>query len=900
MRKFILFLFTLIFIQSSFSFVIENNIGEETEFFSLQNSIVKINSLTDISPLKISYSINNNNIENFFNLSSCDTSYCLELDLVDLSEISNTSFSSSTIFILSSQTQNKSIYLDLDRPQINLNSFYINNSNLSLNLNLNIYDTTSEIHKVEVFKKIGNNLSFIENLSNFSFFKYNLEKQENLSLVFIAEDLAGNTKREDFIFEITDIFPPKILNLTLEKKENVFYLDFKISDDNLKNYKVGQNSIFMVEEVNSNIFEKDLPLSFQNGIISFMVEDDFGNLISKEINLNQKISISNLNNYINNKNFNFNSDADTCILKKINSNNYNLAFNKQSSKFSLNLNINNDGEYNLEFICQKNNYIEYFSQIIYLDTQKPTNSILSYQRKDKGDIVLEWTASTDNNLFVEYLLYRDNKRIFTGTELYFIDTLVSYPNEYEYKLEVQDKAKNSIFSDTVAVIPKKDSVYLNLNFPTPLTQKENNYSLFISTDIYSDIQVKVENNDSIIFLEEFLKVQNREFQVNLNLALGVNRIEVFAKDEFNNTNLKVNTIVVEKDIVSQELPLNNLNSQEESPKISQEDILVKQSGQEIIDKEEFNFSFIFFILFIILLLFIFFKLKDNSDIKAYIEKRKRQKNLYTQKTRKNDLILGKSLHKVKQKRIEKQIEEQKKAQEKKHKKPTSKYHEKKLSEISKKREIQIPLDVRKNAAKKHQKKHKTLQEEEILEKNMQSNKPQKNFFSFLKQQKDKRKEDKFLDYLLKDNVKRRWQSEDEYKVKTKSEQEIKKANEEKNNLHNLEPKEKNIQNDKQEKQSFQPQDTPPQPLVQEKKEKIDPFKKTKYQQNKTKKQKNIFNSFFNKKEESFDEEKKLKKDFTKPKDENISQLENYLSKRGKKKRSYFAEKAVEQDLRLRK
>ena len=918
MKKILLFLLGLLLINSVFSFTVKNIQNGETEFFSLQSSLVKVETQSNLSNLSVKFDLLGNQEERNFSFLNCGALRCLEFELVDLMQQQNNSFLSSNTFELILGNESKTIFLDIVKPNMTLNSNLINQTNMTLNLNFSFNDDLSGIKKVDLFEKNNGNLLFVTSLTNRSIYNLSLKKPGNLTLLFRIEDRAGNINEIEHDFLINDIFLPKIDYMYLEKKESQYLLSFKILDDNLHQYRMGQDGIYLSEDISGSEFEKKVIIPFSSGLVKFEVEDTSGNKIVEEIDLNLNIDVRNLQAFVKSDTFSFTSNADSCILTKLDGNSRNNDFNKNSNSFSLDLGVSNNKEYEIEFLCERNFFRETFSHKFILDTKKPTKSDLSFEARDNGDIYLSWTQSTDENSFVEYTLYRDNKKIYTGNRLNYLDSQGSYPNEYTYYIESSDRAGNIEISNKVNVIPKKDSVFLHTLLPKTLTQNELNYSLFISTDIFADVIVKVNNNDSVIFQREFKKISNRDLEVELDLKLGVNKVEVLVEDEFGNKNSKISSIIVEKkpeDIVVQREPVvqNSIEENRYLELIEQREREIELQRQQnlLLENETkksgfFNWWALILLLLILLLILALF-VHNHPVLREKVIKKFKKTTHFYEKSRKHDMILGKSLQKAKQERIRKQEEAKRKKLEQKEQKRKSEYHSKKLEELSKKRQVFIPLDTRQKAAKKHKRKHKELTHEENLTHSKELNVEKKSLFALFKKQKKEEKTDSFSNYLQKDNIKRRWDSSDSYKIKP----EVKKEDENQNHTSLEKIKKEEKQENNPVKTKIDPFKRPVEKSTIQKSAKdkksffgfLKQDKKQSIEQNSEEKNKQVI-----KKQEVFNSEEKINETQPSKKDdisenrkgEALSSLDDYLGKRIKKKRRYFAEKAVEEDLRRRK
>lgn len=873
----ILSLFFVI-IASINAFDIYNSDDKEVNYFSINAPQVYIKTDQNLTHFEVKYSISNLNYSNIIDLEVCENLYCGDFSLLNLINNANGSFAGATKFEILVNGNSNFVYLDFDKPIIELNNYIINSTKKNIELEFTYSDNSNKIDKVELYKTENSDLIFITDITNKTNYNYTLETEGNLTLLFKITDIAQNYNEVEYDFEILDFFEPIIIESFVILNSNSYELNFHVEDKELDRYEVKQNDLKFSGELSGSSMEKSIILPFDDGTVIFYVFDKQGNYLTKEIDLDTRIKNTYSSIYSNEKIFKFTSDANSCILQKINTKTKNEEFSKSSSTFSTNLDISSSDIYSLNFYCEKTGFRQYFTREFSYDIEKPTESIINVTKESDGSLKLTWTKSIDEQTDdVSYELYRDSKEIYSGSRTKYSDYGISYPNEYKYYVIAIDEAGNEVKSDKIEETPQKIKIEYTTSLKTNNIIKSDTLNIEIDTEKNSIVTIIIKNNGQIIS-EKIIDNVQLKITENLKFNVGSNQVIIEVVDEFGNIKTDTYFVTYEEPILIQE------TIEEEKPTIKQTEVLENSTLINNTTKES-AFSFLW-ILVIILLLgfsiygFYLYYLDDNkkSSKPSYNKKPKinkisfnksKKKDFFTAK-RKNDFGLEKSLSKVKQKRINRQKEliEEKKRDENKTPKIFSEFEKTKFSDISKSSNMSF---VNFGESKKKQRIKKTKSSIEnivdISEKsesllNMRKtsiNKKQKKIskmnFSNLFKQKEKPKSDEFSNYINRIKSQKSWTNTNDYLQST-----------------------------------------------YDKKQQIETEKLKKKQEEESLKLKEL-----NKKDEEklLKEEKKLKKQEAKREfDENRiiakTSLDDYLNKRKKKSRFFFAEREVERDLRSRK
>ncbi|MFW6286005.1 MAG: hypothetical protein ACOC16_02685 [Nanoarchaeota archaeon] len=884
MRKKIIFLSILLCLMSVNAFDVLDENGKERSYFSLNNDHVFVESESNLTYLNVSYTILGQNKSKSYSFQECENKYCLDFELSDLIESDNVTFVSSKLFNLKTSNEEKNIYFDISAPVLNIKNISLNKSSKKIIFKYNYTDDLSDIFDLKLYEKEGSSLNFIDNIENNSTYSYKVNRSGNYLFVFKIQDIAGNENTYEKSFEVEDLFKPIIDNVKIIKDNN-YKISFVLEDNNLSKYEFIQNDIKLSEDINGKKYSKTVEVPFNTGDIILRVIDKVGNQNNITLNLNKKISIT-YNDYYSNKDiFKIKSSADNCYLNKLDSKDKkNQKFKKSSNEFSIDLDISSIREYRVDFYCDEDNYREYFKRFFFYDINPPEKSELKSTVLDNGNLKLEWTKSFDEETSdIEYLLYRDGKKIYDGSKLLFEDNKVSYPNEYEYYVDVRDEAGNTKRSNKVELIPKKVSI----NYLTSLKQNEvvqdENYTFHIETEEKVNVSVIVKHENKIIDNQNFDNIKNSKLDLNVKLNEGINQINIKIKDKFNNTIDKTYFATLK----GEEILTNIQDSQSENKesKIKQDTIKepINQTQKEGVTKENNsnNYNWIWFlIILIIFIYFIWFFIineprlrekfsKNNNFKKRNIENKRNQNKLFNFNLDKNvrDKHLEKDFHKIKQRRIKNDEERQRKLEnEKKLKEKTktrSELEKQKLKDLSRKKELNIPITSRKKNKRNIQKikKESDYQKELESQKNKEDKINNKKMLGFFKKKKKETqsKKDEMSSYIDKIKKTPSWSNTRDYIQKETPKQEDEKSN--------------NLNEKQNEKLKSSNKDS----KINEKRE--------------NEKKEDLENKKLIERRKQ-EEEKKAKK----------LHLDDYLNKALKKKRKnyYMAERFVESDLKKRK
>jgi len=890
MKKIIMFLFSFILlITISFGFNITNlNSQSNLNYFNNQNNNLTITTNTNSSDLIIQYNIDNTNYSKSFNLTKCsnlNNSFCKNISLISLLKNINYSNDKLIKFNISQNISSKVVYLDLENPFFQITNYnYKYTDTYNLIINFSASDNSGKIKEILLYQNLNSDYILLENLTDKSSYNYNIDSLNDIPLQFRVKDLAGNTYLYNNTFTPKDVFKPKIISYFITKKDDVYKLKFKAEDENLDMYQILQNNLILSSKLSSNSIEKEITLPFSTGDIILKILDKESNQVNKTINLDYSFTNLFESIYSNKKEFKFTSNAINCSITSIDYVSKSINMQKNNNIFTASLDINKVKNYRIGFYCNNNNYGEYFTRDFYYDNIAPLKSIISSEKLNDGFIKLNWTKSKDNQSDITYKLYKNDKKIYSGSKLKYIDTDVVYPNKYNYYIKVEDEAQNYINSNKIEnIIPKK----IKVDFSTDLTQnliiKNNNFSFIIYPEINSSINVNIQNNNSIIFTKNFNHINSNQIKLNVSLKDGQNKITILAKDVFNNSISKNFYIIYSKPIITK--TKDNINIKTESKKNTKLDSNKIDSSSSInynkqnqndlnnnskslnknLMNNDNNISnyFWWFILLITIIIVLFAYImgkKSKNTIYSRSKKDPYESEIFSfLEKRKDDSKLGSSLEKIKKRRIEKQRELEKEKRRSKlmaQKRNLSDFQKKKLRDISEKRDISNIFSSRdiKREEKTLEKDERKLEKKlfrvsnSILElgdllRNKISKKEKE-----VKKEFEGHKEKSSLDsYLEKVRSSKSWTNTREYLQKTQEERQ-KKIDEE--NIRKLREK----------------------------------------TQKEVEKKKNVLKT----QKKELEKQKELEeKNFAK------QSLDDYLDKKESKKRFYFAEKFVNKDIKKR-
>ncbi len=914
LRK-VIVIFSLYFISffSVFGYINTYNLeGEKTDYFSLNNPEVKLETDLNYTKVNISYVLDNLTYSNIYDLVNCENKnniFCSQFSFIDFLDIENSTFHGSLSFNISVENESKEIYLDLLKPNLNYNKT-INRNNLMLNIKLN--DNFSDIMNLEIFinnslnksinksglKKLNSNYYYITNLT-FNKGTYNIKLK--------AEDLAGNYKEVCFDVEIEDFTPPEIILNFVEVGEKTLLINFKAIDDNkVFFYKVVQGSYKVSEDTNESSITKEVALTSLDDFYIY-VEDENRN--NKTLYYNyEDFSIVLKEDYGNKNEIELKTTADNCFLETLNNNYINESF-KSNNDFYISFDDTSTGGKVIKGFCTKNKLKKYFTLSYFLDKDKPKEIELNATKTDDGFIILKWTESEDNESEIVYKLYRNNKKIYSGSKLKYEDRDVFYPNEYEYVVKVFDKADNFVVSNKINIVPKDVSAILFVD----------NTSYLVNTDEEIKIRIKTEK-DATLYIEEYVnntlmnksKINLNENYYNLNYKPRLGKNKILLRVEDNSGNVKEEEIFItfipevlskNEESKEDEIYLNKI----EAAKINLSKNLISNNNltnveKNNLEKKSLLWKIFKFFLLIILLIFVLgfvFILFKNRD--EYFNKKKGKglpkfnfKNVSF--NREIQKIQERRLRELKRKEEERKKKELKKKEKEKEKRLTE-YSKEKLKDLKNRRNLKLDLQKKKVVKKKKnvlsfdffssiKRKKKDDLEGIVLEENSKEKKNEKvkqtvknlDFLNSSYFEKARRGWDNPRDYIYKEEKKEKKNEEDEKKPNLES------------NSNNKEEV-KNKKSDKKKRSIFS---------FLRKKRKGNGSKEVRDEESK---KENKENSKSNEESKISEDSKKSNSDKVEDKKEKVDRkdifktsFENYLNKRKTKYSFYEKEKELEEEL----
>lgn len=867
-KLFITLFFLLCSISSLYSLEITDTDNTLREYFSLGDSVVKVTH-TSQETLEVKYVLNSVETIQEYNLTSCESKYCYEIDLLTLFNSNNESTTIPNEFEFSINLESKIIYLDVTKPTITIEDEVINATKNTLEVTYNYSDNSNSIKKVDLYINSGSSFVFEKKVEG-NTFTYELSNEDEIEYQLRIEDEAGNTNTISSVVEVGDIYEPSIASFMYTLKDSTFQVVFTVTDETLGRYAFTQGSISLEEDISGKTLTKTVTLPFTKGEVTLNVYDTNGNSVSRTFTLKDDISISSIKRYSNKELFSFTSNADQCYLQEVDGRKDTSKFSKTKSLFESEINVPKFEDVLIEFYCERNGFRKYFEKEFFYDTDSPDPITLSLLEQDNGDIELNWTKSEDEHLDVRYILYRDSDEIYEGSKTKYTDDDVSYPNEYEYYVEVIDLAGNSEESDELNIIPKKMEVRFFVVTTNNQVVQDPKFSLEGALEEGAQLTINVKHNSNLIDTKSLTGSSQNKFVSQVLLQEGLNTIEFNAQDSLGNSKSNYLYVTYEpvQSTVSQETSNENLNQQQENAIEPNDLVIGEQQGgivQEEVVIEKDSSYWIWLLLFLLLLIvFVIIIVTKEDELRERFKRTSKDVSNHYSKSRKNDLMLGKNLEKAKQERIKRQEEERekkRKQEELKKKKKESDYQRQKLKELSQKREIHFSEMDRKKAQRRVDKIRRESSYEEELDK-LKEEQPKVSLFErvFSKPQQEEKK-DELSEYIGDQKQRKSWDDTYSYRAshieKLKAEEDAKKrAIEEERKLQELK-----TQEELSRKQA-----------VEEK----------------------------NKKENDIINRKTSSQEFlTKSKEKRVN-LDDYLGQRTKKKRWFFAEKSVEDDLKSRK
>ena len=839
-QLYIVLLILLATITTGFSFTLENTQGEVETYFSSNNANLDFKADNN-KTLKLYYQTTNQTNSTIIELNTCEQGYCATINALNYTQNNN------SIILEYNQTNNTYI-LDDQKPTITNLSTTINKQDQQVEMNFSPTDNSGNISFVELYKKNNNNYELVADVTNNTNYTYSIEGAQTIEYLFKIQDEAGNTNQISKTIQVDDIFKPVLESFLLTKKlDNTYTIEFSAKDNNLEEFIISQDSLFIGERVDSQQIEKQIELPFSQGTITLELTDSSNNQYRKNISLNTGVSLSSFSSMVNNELIDFSSNADKCSVTKINGEEISKEISKNNNNYREELNLDENQKNTVEFFCIKDNKKEFFSKQITVDTKDPQDVAVEIEKQKSGNLKLTWNESEDNLGNIEYKIQKNGDHILTQDDTSYTDEQVQYPNTYTYQITPVDEAGNEGSSNEVEETPLKVNVDLSLKNPEEKTLKKNSTNVFFSTEEGANVSIIVKANNSIIYEESFEATTTSQ-SVSIPLLLGNNIVEIKAVDEFNNSKLLTKSITYQQEQEQEtQIPTTQQNNQttqnttaQTQPQIIQDE--PENTGSDSNSQE--SFEWVWLLIFLALLgLFIYAFVLNEDKLRRLATRQSRKKAIYDKK-RKQDEMLGKSLQRVRQKRIQKQQEEQEKKKreeelKKKQEKINTNYQAKKHQDMEKRSKKDFAIQDDNKSKKKITPKEK--QPHEILEKQNREEKPSLFEQLLQKKQTPEKKQDAFTQYLAQKSRKG-WSSPNDYRQASVEKQQ----------------KEQEQQKQEQNQQQVEEQNQTTQQTTSKANEKNNNSSKTKKQD-------------------------KLG-------------LDEYLSKKGKKRKFYFAEKEIEKRL----
>jgi len=768
--KILLSFFLIFFLISSVSATLKtlNSDDEDSTYFTFSNDFVKVVSDNNNSAAEIFFEVNGNLKNVSYSLESCgNETYCVNFFLKNILQIAGGSFVNSTQFEVNVNSQKKNIWLDLDNPIINVTKSELNIETSKIDFEFTSFDETGNISKIEMYKKTGNDLVYIKDLTGKNNYSYSISEAGNFTFLFKVYDGALNSYESEIDVYFPDIFKPKIEKTKLIFEEGKYELSFKITDEELAKYEILQGALILSEDITGSSLEKTINIPFSTGDIVFRVTDNQTNTVNKTVTLTSPITSINYNKYSNDRYFKFRTNAQNCYLTKVGLKTYNnLKFNKNGDVFSYDLDVDEVKNYEVGFYCELNDFTQYFIEDFYYDTNEPyILSNLSVEQTNLGDLKLKWDESMDRESEVEYILYRDGEKVYDGSKLKYLDDDVDYTKEYEYYLVIRDEAGNDIETDKVSATPKKVDVNFDTVMKDNVQVRDEVFNIEFETDKNSDVDIVVKNSNQIIYKKSFVGIKTSKVKTSFNLSEGVNTIIVNVEDEFGNDVVKTFFVTYEKEVLAQKVveDSNVLNSNEEvvknkveEPKKGNQSVV--ENSEKVSDLSDWFWPIVFVVFFVLFVWILIFNEKTKLDRR---KKPKVQKKMYTTKNQKKKLsflsvhrfkdnLLEKDFNRIKKNRLNRDIEKRKEIEraKKRESKVLSKFDKQKLKNLSVKRDVFVPFKKRVQAKRRVEK----------IKKNTEYKKEGR----MPLRKRDAKKDDEFANYIARVKSAPSWSSTRDY------------------------------------------------------------------------------------------------------------------------------------------
>lgn len=712
----------LVMVSGIFAFDVLNSQGDVQEYFSMIDNDVNVVALSNESSLIVNFSVMDVSEVVWYNFSQCADKFCVNFALSDLIVDGNGTLASSPFFDLSVGNESRRVFWDIEKPVLQVESLDVLAVDRLILFDFNYSDDLSGIDKVELYKKSGNSLIFVDDVSNLTLYNYSIVSSGDFVFVFKVFDEAGNFEEVEKNVSVGDIFAPVISSSYVVKKEEKLELSFVVSDENLSKYEIVQGSMVLSEAINGSSFSKSINLPYDDGEIVLKVFDATGNSVNKTISLSSTIVNSYMGKFSNSKVFKFSSNAEMCVLSGVDSKSYDEEFAKQEGSFSEGLSINSVGEYLIKFYCERDSFREYFERAFYYDVNEPSESEVSVLALDDGSVKVDWNKSVDNESSVSYELYRNGKIVFEGSKLSFVDKDVEFPKNYKYFVKVVDEAGNSVDSEDVSVVPKKVNIVFESKVPVSSDVDFSEFDFVFETEDGVNVSVVLKNEDMVLQQINLTEIEQGDVEFKFNLTEGKNVILVKIFDEFGN-------VREESFVVNYEVPVLAIASEEDVVTSAQvvssvyvgndENFSGNESGvgvESVVEQNEEGssfYDFVWYAVFVfVLLLFISFMFFGEDE--GSLEQKRRDDKMKSRKKKESifsverfkDNKLEKDFDRIKRERIAKQqeIEREEEKRKKLAQREQGRYDmEKKKFEDLKKRDVFISFTQRMKAKRKFEK-----------------------------------------------------------------------------------------------------------------------------------------------------------------------------------------------------
>lgn len=876
--------------------VMQSSQNQEAIYFNPDSDLVKVETSENVSFLKVEYGMDSNLRTQLFPFVSCGVNNCVFFDLSDIITSNNDTLSDSVEFKLDLNGTVKSIYLDNVRPNASFTSSSFDLSTKKISLGFDYSDDVA-IDKVELFVKSGNNKNLILNITSQKNYDYVVSSSGTYEFFILVTDRAGYNYETSKSVLVGDLDVPVITTAFLVKNsDGSFDLTLKLSDNTkIDRFEIVQGSLSLKESIGSSSYSKTIRIPYTSGKANLVVYDEVGNKAEKQLSLDVKISNNYYSIYSNERYFKFKSDAESCYLTKVNRDTKSSKFSEDKDVFSVKVSVDEGDKNNIEFYCEKQGFRQNFQREFVYDTKSPSDSKLSIEKDEDGYLVLKWTESKDDVSEVDYALYRDRDKIYSGGKLEYVDKKVAYPDKYTYYLKISDEAGNDVKSNEVSEVPNKVKVDLQFDSNLPINVENKNYVFSFFTETGVDVTLKLENGGKVIS-EKTFKSTSENIKVNLELMKGKNIITVNVKDSLGITEMQSYEVIYNEVILS---AVDNTQNSDikvsnevkpgvvEAPAIKPENVSLAVTETETEINQYSNWLWFVIIIFGFGYFIWFFVInedylrikdryrahKNRSQLKSNRGKRKFDPHFFALK-RDKDNVLIKDFDRIQKSRIAKQEEtrreEMKRKMQEEKVKGRTEFERQKLAELARrnKEEVSIPFTERFKQKRRVQKLKKEVDYDQELETSLKEKEKtveKAGFFSrvFSGKNEVKKPKTEFDNYIERSRNNSGWNSSSDYVAKPVPVVPVEKPKEDLTNLESSKKDELPVKKSFFSRNNVEPVEKKSEPVAVEEALVV---------------------------RRSPEQERKM-------------HLDDYLNNivKGKKKKTfYFAEKSVESDLRSRK